>query len=116
MNEYRVLFCFCFNTGDPLCQWREGQPHPKAALISHPGVCEPVDSPRCTNQKWISCTGTKQKCPAINETGVREFDVRFPHTLVKHLSHFLQAFFCLLVLYFGKTCIEVDTPIIVYER
>ena len=32
--------------GDPLCQWREGVRSFRPS-DSHPGICEPIDSPRC---------------------------------------------------------------------
>eukprot|EP00794_Sanderia_malayensis_P011061 gene11061-12229_t len=64
--------------GDPDCVWTEGAQPAKTSGLSHPGVCEPVDSPKCNSQKWISCTGTKEKCPGRTESGVKTIDVRFP--------------------------------------
>eukprot|EP00795_Rhopilema_esculentum_P007433 gene7433-13194_t len=69
-------------SGDPGCIWSEGKTPSRVVDITHPGICEPVDSPRCSFQTWVSCTGKKENCTGRYEAGVRTTDVRFPRTKV----------------------------------
>ncbi|KAL5018834.1 hypothetical protein ScPMuIL_004556 [Solemya velum] len=44
--------------GDPSCTWRQGS-RPDSKPTGHPGICEPVGSPRCAAQAF-SCGGSTQ--------------------------------------------------------
>ena len=74
---------FCKFAGDPGCIWSEGKTPTKTSNLSHPGICEPVDSQKCQAQTWISCTGTRANCSAKYEPGVLSTVVRMPRTKVE---------------------------------
>ena len=82
---------YCFHSaGDPNCVWTKGARPGRSINITHPGICEPVDSAKCNAQKdWVSCSGKKFSCHAINETGVKIKDVRPPLTKVSAITFFV---------------------------
>lgn len=42
--------------GDPDCTWIEGATPSRSNDISHPGICEPLDSQSCCQkQSWVTC-------------------------------------------------------------
>ncbi|RDD37774.1 Temptin [Trichoplax sp. H2] len=43
--------------GDPECTWAVGATPSISTGLSHPGICEPLNSPTCCGQKqsWLSC-------------------------------------------------------------
>ena len=56
--------------GDPDCTWTPGTAPKFSAGLSHPGVCEPLDDPKCGGQNdFVDCSSQGFKCSAINETG-----------------------------------------------
>ena len=80
--------------GDPNCEWARGQ-QPAMSAVSHPGVCEPVESALCQekNGNFLSSidecaalmnveSANSNWCPAINQPGVQSIDLRFNNTLV----------------------------------
>ena len=75
-------FYFFFYTGDPGCIWSEGKTPSRSTNITHPGICEPVDSPKCNFQLWISCSGKKANCSGRTEPGVLTKDIRMPRSKV----------------------------------
>ena len=66
----------CTVLGDPDCAWSEGKRPAKRSDLSHPGICEPVYSRRCSFQKWFTCPRVKSSCKAKDEPGVRSIDLR----------------------------------------
>ncbi|XP_071097014.1 dopamine beta-hydroxylase-like [Haliotis cracherodii] len=69
--------------GDPSCSWTaaSGNFPERKTGITHPGVCDPLDSPLCESM-IINCDTEEFICPAINESHVRNITLRFPRTLV----------------------------------
>ncbi|KAK3102605.1 hypothetical protein FSP39_012588, partial [Pinctada imbricata] len=69
--------------GDPLCTWRKGDPRPSTTGITHPGICEPFDSPRCFNfNKWVDCNYGDFACKGLEEPDLVKHTLRFPRTKV----------------------------------
>jgi len=68
--------------GDPNCTWTAGRTPMFTTNLSHPGVCEPVDSPLCavSNSWMMNCIPRKLDCPAKDAPGVRDYALRFPVT------------------------------------
>ncbi|XP_053380180.1 DBH-like monooxygenase protein 1 homolog [Mercenaria mercenaria] len=70
--------------GDPDCSWTPGSSPKYTTGLSHPGICEPFESPQCGGKpSFVNCedSGTFQ-CDAINEPDTFNFTVRFPETPV----------------------------------
>ncbi|KAK7088602.1 MOXD1 homolog 1-like [Littorina saxatilis] len=81
--------------GDPDCVWKVGQiPHSTHSL-SHPGICDPMDSPRCQDKKydwglfhnqreWMedACKSSEFNCSAIHDQDVRTMTARLDLTAV----------------------------------
>ncbi|ESO98732.1 hypothetical protein LOTGIDRAFT_158680 [Lottia gigantea] len=71
--------------GDPNCIWSQGQLPEISKNITHPGVCEPWNHPRCQQQwKWLESECNKKEfvCDAISETGVQNMTVQFPESKI----------------------------------
>ncbi|KAK3580056.1 hypothetical protein CHS0354_001009 [Potamilus streckersoni] len=67
--------------GDPHCLWTKGQSPSRSSGLSHPGVCEPVNSTLCEVKNfWVSCQKEEFKCDAINQNETKNVTVRFPVT------------------------------------
>ncbi|XP_046567590.1 DBH-like monooxygenase protein 1 homolog [Haliotis rubra] len=69
--------------GDPNCVWTadSGNLPSRTTDITHPGVCDPFDSPACqAKNAWVSCKGSELECDALNAPDVRNFTIRFPET------------------------------------
>lgn len=49
--------------GDPQCQWKEGQIPQRIVNITHPGVCEPLNSEKCktSNGQWDICQTSRKR-------------------------------------------------------
>jgi len=64
--------------GDPQCTWTPGQTALRTG-ITHPGVCEPLDSPQCQGRNdFVSCELDEfDNCETINRPQVRSTDLRF---------------------------------------
>ncbi|XP_055861101.1 tyramine beta-hydroxylase-like [Biomphalaria glabrata] len=69
--------------GDPDCVWRENTLPSRLVGLSHPGICDPWDSPNCLSkntshsryynqEEWMKdmCKQREFICPGINETDV----------------------------------------------
>ncbi|RUS68433.1 hypothetical protein EGW08_023805, partial [Elysia chlorotica] len=55
--------------GDPDCSWTPGKMLP-ALAVSHPGICEPLHSPRCQEMNtWLRCTGTVREAQELAMCG-----------------------------------------------
>ncbi|WAR23629.1 DOPO-like protein, partial [Mya arenaria] len=76
--------------GDPHCTWRSGvgQKAPTALGITNPGICEPLDSPKCVayNKAFtgnsLDCEQTYERCPALDHKDIQKMDINFPMTSV----------------------------------
>lgn len=81
--------------GDPDCTWRSNDPPKFASGLSHPGVCEPLDSLHCQQRNfsvsvfkqqsdWMNyaCKHGEFVCQGLNDTDVKNVTFRFPKTPV----------------------------------
>ncbi|KAL3870626.1 hypothetical protein ACJMK2_038674 [Sinanodonta woodiana] len=69
--------------GDPNCVWSPGHSPLKSVGLTHPGVCEPMNSSLCTGKNaWVDCHVDDFKCDAINNNETKNLTVRFPATAV----------------------------------
>ncbi|KAK3764739.1 hypothetical protein RRG08_042048 [Elysia crispata] len=71
--------------GDPTCAWTPaGAPPSRTENITHPGVCDPIDLPRCQGRTdFLECSQNEfQKCARIQDSEVRNIAVVFPVTQV----------------------------------
>ncbi|KAK3605265.1 hypothetical protein CHS0354_037666 [Potamilus streckersoni] len=69
--------------GDPNCIWTKGQSPSRSSGLSHPGVCEPMNSTLCAGMNnWVDCHVDEFQCDAINDNEIRNITVRFPKTEV----------------------------------
>ncbi|KAK3607131.1 hypothetical protein CHS0354_036073 [Potamilus streckersoni] len=72
--------------GDPGCVWTLGAVPNRTTGLSHPGVCQPLDSPTCANKTdqlgWVNCSYTDFKCDAANKTDTMNTTFRLPVTTV----------------------------------
>ncbi|KAL3870614.1 hypothetical protein ACJMK2_038662 [Sinanodonta woodiana] len=69
--------------GDPNCVWTNGQVPSKVVGLSHPGVCEPMNSFLCTGKNaWVDCHVGEFSCNAINNNETMNLTVRFPVSAV----------------------------------
>ncbi|XP_055861079.1 DBH-like monooxygenase protein 2 homolog [Biomphalaria glabrata] len=77
--------------GDPDCLWKKNSTASRATGLSHPGVCEPLNSTKClgrnvthpkyrTQDQWLMdvCKTETFPCPALTETDVKEITLRLP--------------------------------------
>ncbi|KAL3870847.1 hypothetical protein ACJMK2_038884 [Sinanodonta woodiana] len=66
--------------GDPTCTWKFGQIPERVINISHPGICEPLDSPACVEKnRWLNCSAAKEHvCPAKGQSGMMTKTLKFP--------------------------------------
>ncbi|CAG5132243.1 unnamed protein product, partial [Candidula unifasciata] len=77
--------------GDPDCVWKEHEIPRFNTSLSHPGICDPWDSPACQQRQqpgglwasqgqWLAevCRTGGLDCPALEEDGVKNLTVRFP--------------------------------------
>ncbi|KAK3590358.1 hypothetical protein CHS0354_020679 [Potamilus streckersoni] len=56
--------------GDPSCVWTPGQSPFRLVGLSHPGVCEPMNSSQCTGKNvWVDCHLDEFICDAMNRNG-----------------------------------------------
>jgi len=83
--------------GDPECKWKPGEIPEITALskISHPGICNPIDSPECRlENNWEFCKEDDFACDAIKDEEVRSFNLRFPKTSVPAVE---TTYICMLM-------------------
>ncbi|XP_055862377.1 tyramine beta-hydroxylase-like [Biomphalaria glabrata] len=77
--------------GDPNCTWTENTIPTQTSGISHPGICDPWDSPTCllknvthgvykTQGDWLRavCKAGDFVCPGKNESGVKNAALHVP--------------------------------------
>ena len=58
--------------GDPDCTWAPGTAPKLTSGLSHPGVCEPMDSLVCEGKtSFVDCDAGEFVCPAVDEPGKR---------------------------------------------
>ncbi|KAH9508905.1 DBH-like monooxygenase protein 1 [Bulinus truncatus] len=67
--------------GDPYCVWSPGTVPSRVENITHPGVCEPMNSSLCAAKvDFVSCQlEALDNCPVLNNTDVKFIDLRFTH-------------------------------------
>ncbi|KAL3870619.1 hypothetical protein ACJMK2_038667 [Sinanodonta woodiana] len=69
--------------GDPNCVWRPGYRPLQSVGLTHPGVCEPMNSSLCAGKNdWVDCQAGEFKCDTINNNETKNLTVRFPPTAV----------------------------------
>ncbi|XP_005109973.1 tyramine beta-hydroxylase, partial [Aplysia californica] len=94
--------------GDPDCEWKkEGDIPKREREITHPGICDPWDSPTCfkrtlnhpifdTQEKWMKemCKADEFVCHAFNDTDLKTLNITFPPTPVpaKETTYICQVF------------------------
>ncbi|KAH9503110.1 hypothetical protein Btru_069976 [Bulinus truncatus] len=77
--------------GDPNCVWTESAIPSRQTGLSHPGVCDPWDSPACfsrnishpryhTQEEWMRdmCKPDEFVCPGLNDTDVHTLNISLP--------------------------------------
>lgn len=67
--------------GDPNCVWSVGQVPTRTTGITHPGVCEPIDSSMCLGKNsFVSCKpDAMESCDVIKSPDVQNITVTFPN-------------------------------------
>ncbi|NP_001191657.1 dopamine beta hydroxylase-like protein precursor [Aplysia californica] len=83
--------------GDPNCTWRQGAgPTQSDAVISHPGICEPVTSECCQRiNSFLDCDGTRKlKCGHIQEDKTVKKELKLVRSPVpaSETTYFCQVF------------------------
>ncbi|CAG5114875.1 unnamed protein product, partial [Candidula unifasciata] len=79
--------------GDPKCEWTEDTPVAEKDGLSHPGICDPWDTPRCKNMdissfsdkyktqgEWMEdvCQSDGLVCPALEDKDIMNITLRLP--------------------------------------
>ncbi|GFN79661.1 dopamine beta-hydroxylase [Plakobranchus ocellatus] len=68
-----------YELGDPDCTWSPGQTPSRSDNITHPGICDPYNSPECLEKNsFVDCDVEKSFCPRINNPGVLRLNMTFP--------------------------------------
>ncbi|XP_059152473.1 DBH-like monooxygenase protein 1 [Physella acuta] len=94
--------------GDPNCTWKENSIPERKTGLSHPGICDPWDSPSCqakpvthpvykTQGDWMreECKAQEFVCVAKHEPGVQNLTVHLPsdsHVPQKETTYMCQIF------------------------
>ncbi|CAL1525882.1 unnamed protein product [Lymnaea stagnalis] len=70
--------------GDPSCVWTSGQLPSRTDGISHPGVCEPINSTLCKGRdSFVNCELQGfDNCTRVKQPGVLNITKQFPRFLV----------------------------------
>ncbi|XP_046572551.1 MOXD1 homolog 1-like, partial [Haliotis rubra] len=72
--------------GDPNCTWSQGTTNATGSPLSHPGVCDPWNDPKCLarDESWVlpACQDSGFTCSGINDVNVRRLDLKLPQTSV----------------------------------
>ncbi|KAH9508902.1 Tyramine beta-hydroxylase [Bulinus truncatus] len=65
--------------GDPDCVWSEGNEPANKVNITHPGICEPLDSSICAGKNvFVSCElDSFEKCTVIKKEGILTTNLTF---------------------------------------
>ncbi|XP_061193883.1 DBH-like monooxygenase protein 1 [Saccostrea echinata] len=82
--------------GDPNCLWMEGKIPDSVTGITHPGVCEPMNSTFCKQRNdWVDCSSESFQCDALKQDPeLRNITFQFPRTVVpaKETNYFCMSF------------------------
>ncbi|KAJ8300472.1 hypothetical protein KUTeg_021991 [Tegillarca granosa] len=82
--------------GDPQCKWKVGELPERTTNITHPGICEPLDSEQCMNEtQFVSCDSKQFLCDALHEPairGMKNTTIKFPE--IKILNEETQ-YYCM---------------------
>ncbi|KAK7462113.1 hypothetical protein BaRGS_00038485, partial [Batillaria attramentaria] len=81
--------------GDPDCTWRPNDVPKVTSGLSHPGVCEPLDSPTCqqrplspgryqNQEEWMAdaCKRDTFVCEGLGDSDLKNLTLQFPKTSV----------------------------------
>ncbi|XP_064598116.1 DBH-like monooxygenase protein 1 homolog [Liolophura sinensis] len=68
--------------GDPDCVWTPGATPSRTENISHPGICQPIDSAHCLALQADDFKCAEYSCPYIDAPNVKKLDLKFPTTKV----------------------------------
>ncbi|XP_046576236.1 dopamine beta-hydroxylase-like [Haliotis rubra] len=69
--------------GDPNCTWTEGSFPAQTKKLSHPGICDPWGSEKCsTANSKVDCSTGEFICDGIHSPDVFNITLRFPPTKV----------------------------------
>ena len=67
--------------GDPNCTFTKGSNPSRTTNITHPGICDPLNSPACHGKNtFLKCETFN--CPAVTDPAVTKLDLKFPRTEV----------------------------------
>lgn len=74
--------------GDPDCDWVKGRTPKRTENITHPGICEPMDSERCKEKNsWLRCPEDPNAfCPELSKPDVKSLDLKLDKTRVPATS------------------------------
>nr|KAG5700389.1 hypothetical protein BaRGS_029641 [Batillaria attramentaria] len=93
--------------GDPNCVWKVGQMPTATTGLSHPGVCDPMDSLQCqqkpfhvglfrNQEEWMAaaCKSSEFNCSGIHDSDVTTMTARLDETQVpaKETTYICQIF------------------------
>lgn len=68
--------------GDPNCVWKIGDLPSRTVNITHPGICEPLTSPKChVANSWLQCL-SPATCPELSYSDILNTSYRFPNTRI----------------------------------
>ncbi|CAL1525883.1 unnamed protein product [Lymnaea stagnalis] len=77
--------------GDPNCVWSYGRGDPMTGNITHPGICEPLDSARCLGKNnFDTCLTPKtviDSCSVANNSGIKTMNLTFPKMIIPPASN-----------------------------
>ncbi|KAK3782593.1 hypothetical protein RRG08_038373 [Elysia crispata] len=69
--------------GDPECAWSVGKIPSRTSNISHPGICDPYNSPLCSlKNSFVECDMEEFVCPRLNDTDVNHVNLTFLETTI----------------------------------
>ncbi|KAH9508904.1 DBH-like monooxygenase protein 2 [Bulinus truncatus] len=70
--------------GDHSCVWIKGKLPSRANDLTHPGVCEPMNSTLCQNRiMFVDCHLQEfARCDRLNQTDVQNVTLRFPQKVI----------------------------------
>lgn len=67
--------------GDPDCTWVKGHVPKTSHGLSHPGICEPIDSAQCQGKNaFLNCSQTEFSCADLSDPDVIKKEVRLTQT------------------------------------
>ncbi|CAC5410877.1 unnamed protein product [Mytilus coruscus] len=82
--------------GDPTCEWEQTNPTSLSTTVSHPGVCEPIDSPVCAQKPDNHKCSSQRKldCPSFSRNDTEQLKINMTNA---HVPIKLSSYVCLEV-------------------